>query len=180
MIGTISPPRLLVEYRFIQEDEVLGDELPHLMLDWLARPDNIDWLLIFDNVDLDYEQDGSTGAYDVRRYLLGDHGSVLVTTRLARLAQLGDSKPLKKVDGELSEAIFEKWYGKKLGRSCAAYEFGLKLTGRSHGRDRQRATRSVRRPATGAGASGLVSSRNTSGLRAAKHRDDVDDIIQGD
>ena len=106
------------------------------VLDWLARPDNIDWLLIFDNVDLDYEQDGSTGAYDVRRYLLGDHGSVLVTTRLARLAQLGDSKQLKKVDGELSEAIFKKWYGKKLGRSGSVYELSLKLTGCSHGRDR--------------------------------------------
>ncbi|KAK4119890.1 FabD/lysophospholipase-like protein [Parathielavia appendiculata] len=41
------------------------------VLDWLARPDNSNWLLIFDNVD----QGSETGAYDVRRYLPGDHGS---------------------------------------------------------------------------------------------------------
>ncbi|KAL1835370.1 hypothetical protein VTJ49DRAFT_6917 [Mycothermus thermophilus] len=58
------------------------------VLDWLARPDNSDWLLIFDNVDQDVDQGGETGAYDVRRYLPGDHGSVLITTRLSRLAQL--------------------------------------------------------------------------------------------
>lgn len=56
------------------------------MLDWLAWPDNIDWLLVFDNVDQDHEQDSMTGAYDVRRYLPGDHGSVLITTRLSWLA----------------------------------------------------------------------------------------------
>jgi hypothetical protein len=35
-IGTISPSRLLVEYRFIQEDEVLGGELPHILLPLLS------------------------------------------------------------------------------------------------------------------------------------------------
>ena len=46
------------------------------VLDWLARPDNIDWLLIFDNVDQDVDHGSETGAYDVRRYIPGDHGSV--------------------------------------------------------------------------------------------------------
>jgi hypothetical protein len=86
------------------------------VLDWLARPDNIDWLLIFDNVDQDVEQGSETGAYDVRRYLLGDHGSVLITTRLSRLAQLGASQRVKKADEELGKAIFERWYGSKFGR----------------------------------------------------------------
>ncbi|KAI3332970.1 FabD/lysophospholipase-like protein [Ustulina deusta] len=80
------------------------------VLNWLAQPDNVDWLLVFDNVDLDYE-DGVLGAYDVRQYLPGDHGSVLITTRLSRLAQLGDSKRLEKVDQELSQAIFGRWCG---------------------------------------------------------------------
>lgn len=85
------------------------------VLDWLAQLDNVDWLLIFDNVDQDYEQDCGTGAYDVRRYLPGDHGSVLITTRLARLAQLGDSKRLAKVDENLGTTIFQQWRGAEQG-----------------------------------------------------------------
>ena len=51
------------------------------VLDWFARPDNVSWLLVFDNVDEDFEQGSETSAYDIRRYLPGDHGSVLITTR---------------------------------------------------------------------------------------------------
>lgn len=86
------------------------------VLEWLARPDNVNWLLVFDNVDQSDEQGGATGTYDVRQYLPGDHGSVLITTRLSRLAQLGDSKQLKKVDEELGKAIFKQWYRKELGK----------------------------------------------------------------
>ncbi|KAM5349990.1 hypothetical protein ACJ41O_006495 [Fusarium nematophilum] len=88
------------------------------VMGWLARRDNGDWLLIFDNVDQDHEQGGVTGAYDLRRYLPGDHGAVLVTTRLSRLSQLGESKQLAKVDLSLSRTIFGKWYGGKLGSDC--------------------------------------------------------------
>jgi hypothetical protein len=97
------------------------------VLDWLARPDNVDWLLVFDNVDQDHEQDSATGVYDVRRYLPGDHGSVLMTTRLSRLAQLDESKWLKKVDEDLGKAIFQQWRGAELGKPLAIYEFGPKL-----------------------------------------------------
>ncbi|KAH6975787.1 hypothetical protein EDB80DRAFT_900003 [Ilyonectria destructans] len=88
------------------------------VMEWLARPDNGDWLLIFDNVDQDYEQGGVTGAYDLRRYLPGDHGAILVTTRLSRLAQLGESRRLAKADLGLGRAIFERWYGSELGSDC--------------------------------------------------------------
>jgi hypothetical protein len=79
---------------------------------WLARPDNTVWLLIFDNVDREYTaQGGDPDAYDVRRYLSGaDHGSVLVTTRLARLEQLGESQQLGKVDEAQAKAILDNWY----------------------------------------------------------------------
>jgi len=108
------------------------------ILDWLARPDNTDWLLVFDNVDQDMEQGGETGAYDVARYLAGDHGSVLITTRLAQLAQLGNSTRLSRVDKQLSKAIFEQWRGAELGeippcQSLASLNSGLVLIGRSHG-----------------------------------------------
>ncbi|KAK3947253.1 hypothetical protein QBC32DRAFT_224584 [Pseudoneurospora amorphoporcata] len=84
------------------------------VLGWLARPDNVNWLLVFDNVDQSNEQGGAKGTYDVRQYLPGDHGSVLITTRLSRLGRLGDSKELKKVDEELSKAIFKQWYRQEL------------------------------------------------------------------
>ncbi|KAH6974923.1 hypothetical protein EDB80DRAFT_881846 [Ilyonectria destructans] len=88
------------------------------VMEWLARRDNGDWLLIFDNVDQDHDQGGVTGAYDLRRYLPGDHGAILVTTRLSRLAQLGESRRLAKVDLSLSRTIFGKWYGGELGSDC--------------------------------------------------------------
>jgi hypothetical protein len=88
------------------------------VLAWLARPDNTAWLLILDNVDREYKtQDGGPDAYDVTRYLSGaDHGSVLVTTRLARLEQLGESQQLGKVSEEQGQAIFDCWYRRKHGK----------------------------------------------------------------
>jgi hypothetical protein len=79
---------------------------------WLARPDNTAWLLIFDNVDGEYKaQGGDAVAYDVIRYLCSaDHGSVLVTTQLAQLEQLGESQQLGKVSKEQAQAILESWY----------------------------------------------------------------------
>jgi hypothetical protein len=92
------------------------------VMDWLARRDNTAWLLIFDNVDREYKaQGGDPAAYDVTRYFSGaDHGSVLVTTRLARLEQLGDSQQLTKVSEEQGQAIFESWYKKKHGNPLKA------------------------------------------------------------
>ena len=56
-------------------------------------------------------------AYDVRRYFSGaDHGSVLITTRLARLKQLGDSQLVSKVNRDQAEAIFRNWHKGKYGK----------------------------------------------------------------
>ena len=88
------------------------------VMGWLAQPDNTDWLLIFDNVDREYNpRDPDPDAYDARCYLSGaDHGAVLITTRLAKLEQLGDSQQLGKVDRNQSEAIFQSWYKRKYGK----------------------------------------------------------------
>ena len=85
---------------------------------WLAQPDNMAWLLVFDNVDREYSAQGKDAdAYDVRHYFSGaDHGSVLIMTRLKRLAQLGDSQLLGKVSREQAQAIFESWYKKEQGK----------------------------------------------------------------
>jgi hypothetical protein len=86
---------------------------------WLAQPDNIAWLLIFDNVDREYGLRGADAdAYDVKRYFSGaDHGSILITTRLAKLEQLADSQQLGKVDRDQAKAIFQSWYKRKYGKA---------------------------------------------------------------
>jgi hypothetical protein len=83
------------------------------VMDWLSDADNNAWLLIFDNVDRSYASpEADRNAYDVRRYMPGaDHGSILVTTRLAHLRQLGTSLKLKGVDEGQARAIFENGYG---------------------------------------------------------------------
>jgi hypothetical protein len=88
------------------------------VMDWLAQTDNTAWLLIIDNVDREYSpRSKDPDAYDVKDYLSGaDHGSVLITTRLARLEQLGDSQQLGKVDKDQGRAIFESWYKRTYGK----------------------------------------------------------------
>lgn len=105
------------------------------VLDWLERPDNVNWLLIFDNVDQDFGHDVAQGAYDIRKYLPGDHGSILITTRLSQLAQLGSSKRLTKVGKELSGTIFSQWLGRELSKAFMVYKprIVLKLIYRSCG-----------------------------------------------
>jgi hypothetical protein len=80
-----------------------GDELDRVIrdvLDWFMYESNNSWLLIFDNVDRDYLSIGNeVGAYNVEEYFPGgDHGSILVTTRLAKLGQVGTPLKLKAVD----------------------------------------------------------------------------------
>ena len=88
------------------------------VMGWLAQQDNTDWLLIFDNVDRDYSYHNSDpNAYDVRRYFSSaNHGSILITTRLAKLEQLGDSQQLGKVDQDQAEAILRSRYKRKYGK----------------------------------------------------------------
>ncbi|KJZ69359.1 hypothetical protein HIM_11241 [Hirsutella minnesotensis 3608] len=96
------------------QDE-LDDAVANVMK-WLEQPGNCEWLLIFDNVDKDWTgQESGLGAYDPRRYLPGDHGSVLITTRLSRLAQLGEARKLGQVNTALGKAILERWFGGELG-----------------------------------------------------------------
>jgi hypothetical protein len=89
------------------------------VMGWLAQTDNTDWLLIFDNIDREYDPCGTDPhAYDVKRYLPGaDHGSVLITTRLAKLEQLGGSQQLGKVSRGQAEAIFQSRYKRKYGKA---------------------------------------------------------------
>ncbi len=86
------------------------------VMDWLTKSDHTDWLLVFDDVDPDYQQrKPQPGAYDITRYFPAGHGSILVTTRRAQLAHLGDSNLLNKVNRDQAQDILEKWYGDAIG-----------------------------------------------------------------
>ncbi|KAL2204191.1 FabD/lysophospholipase-like protein [Sarocladium strictum] len=96
-----------------EEEQLLVEEV----LDWLGRDDNRNWLLVFDNVDLDPEldTDRQAGAYDIVEYLRANHGAILVTTRLQRMTQLGGyedgGESISSVGPDLGRQIFLKWFG---------------------------------------------------------------------
>lgn len=101
-----------------------GDTVVKDVLDWLSTPENNRWLVVFDNIDQDYQDpQANLSAYDVRRYFpRADHGSFLITTRLAKLGQLGTLLKVGKVNHEQALAIFRKGYGKKFkGMSVRSY-----------------------------------------------------------
>ncbi|KAG7130945.1 Kinesin light chain 1 like protein [Verticillium longisporum] len=81
--------------------------------------------------DLGAAVGGVVGVYDVRQYMPWDHGSVLVTTRVSRLAQLappGNSCKLAKVDDGLGRAILEAWYGGELAQAASyLWETGISI-----------------------------------------------------
>lgn len=87
------------------------------VMDWLARGGNDKWLLVFDNVDRAYNsQMSDVDVYDVKQYFCRvDHGSILITTRLAELAQLGKSWQLRKVSQAQARAMLQSRYKVKYG-----------------------------------------------------------------
>jgi len=87
------------------------------VLGWLAQPRNTKWLVIFDNVDREYRTDGcDKDAYDVMLFVpTADHGSTLITTRLASLEQFGTSSQVGKVSTGQAKAILETWYTGETG-----------------------------------------------------------------
>jgi hypothetical protein len=83
-------------------------------LKWLSRPANGKWLLVFDNVDRDDStRPGDPDAFNPENYFPGaDQGSILITTRLSRLQQLGGYLKLSRMSGEQSKNVLELRAGK--------------------------------------------------------------------
>ncbi|KAK5705826.1 hypothetical protein LTR17_021337 [Elasticomyces elasticus] len=79
------------------------------VLRWLSIPANKCWLLVIDNVDLEYEGPSKDEqGYDPRGVIPdADHGSVLITTRLAEVERLGDSLRLGHVNDVEAKAILQ-------------------------------------------------------------------------
>lgn len=96
-----------------EKEQVVQD-----VLGWLRQGDNRSWLVIFDNVDLDpaLKDDVQRGSFDVRKYMPGNHGSIIITTRLEGMKEYGKGITLKVVDLPMSRLIFDKWYEQSLGK----------------------------------------------------------------
>ena len=92
------------------------DEVVQDILKWLSRRSNNRWLLIFDNIDREFSiSSRDPEAFDVREYFpAADQGSILITSRLASLQQLGVDVKLTPVDEQQGKSILEN----SLGRSA--------------------------------------------------------------
>ncbi|KAJ5955971.1 hypothetical protein N7501_010250 [Penicillium viridicatum] len=74
------------------------------MLRWLALDGNSRWLIIFDNID-QYSLSNSAAdkGYDIAEFFpKADHGSILITSRLQTLRELGKSFPVHRLDSHNS------------------------------------------------------------------------------
>ncbi|KAJ5737299.1 uncharacterized protein N7483_002424 [Penicillium malachiteum] len=69
------------------------------VLRWLEKEGNSRWLIILDNIDQYSPVDsGVEKAYDIGKFFpIADHGSILITSRLPRLSELGESFPINKL-----------------------------------------------------------------------------------
>lgn len=92
-------------------------------LHWLSLPSNRRWLLIIDNVDRDYYHQSDTQAYSVEAYFPpADHGSIVITSRLAGLQTHGAGLELGTVGKEQARSILENNAGKTIqGKLEIAY-----------------------------------------------------------
>ena len=98
------------------------DVVVNEVLSWLAQTDNKKWLMVFDNVDREF--DSSTPdplAYDVERYFPeSDHGAILIITRLVRIEQLGESQEVKRVDSDTAQDILRSWYKEPYSKNATS------------------------------------------------------------
>ena len=92
-------------------------------LRWLSLSSNHDWLLIIDNVDRDYDDKDDSQAYNVKGYFPpADHGSILITSRLASLRRHGSDIKVGTVAAEQARAILENNAGKDVeGKSIITF-----------------------------------------------------------
>jgi hypothetical protein len=100
----------------------LESDVQHF-LEWLSQPHNNGWLLIFDNVDgADPETNAQKDAFWLKRYLpAADHGSVLITSRIAKLGQLGEPLKIRGVGDTEARSILKSRLGEEVdGKGYAA------------------------------------------------------------
>lgn len=84
----------------VNDDEV--EQRARSVLRWLALDGNSRWLIIFDNIDQYAPVNSATSdAYDIGEFFpSADHGSILITSRLQRLTELGKSFSINRLDAK--------------------------------------------------------------------------------
>lgn len=89
-----------------QDTEAVNDEevvqRARHVLRWLALEGNASWLIVLDNIDQCCPVNSAAGdAYDIGEFLpTADHGSIIITSRLQKLTELGKSFPVYKLDSD--------------------------------------------------------------------------------
>ncbi|OXV06832.1 hypothetical protein Egran_05401 [Elaphomyces granulatus] len=98
------------------KNEAEMEEHAMWVLRWLAVEGNSNWLLIFDNVDQYSSTPTESGdGYDVSEFFpVADHGSIIITTRLARLKELGEFHPVRRLASEEAVRLLFKSSGHKM------------------------------------------------------------------
>lgn len=83
-------------------NEEEAEQIANQALQWLAKPDNTRWLIIFDNIDQYSLVHGHNDTkYDLYKFFPNaDHGSIIITSRLRELTELGKSFPVQKLSHE--------------------------------------------------------------------------------
>lgn len=92
-----------------------------VLKNWLCRATNNRWLLVVDRVDKELSRHNhDPAAYDIKKFLpLGDHGSILITSRLTSLAQdLGTGLAVKRMDDAQAQAVLDNAAGKHIEGMC--------------------------------------------------------------
>ena len=83
---------------------------------WLSQTLNSDWLVIVDNFDKEYKPNSIK--HFITEYISeADHGSILFTTRLRSVSDLGHSLELGKVDKRQAQEILESLLKSEHGTS---------------------------------------------------------------
>lgn len=117
------PPRQLSEKtrKYLENRSSDVDEAVKGVLNWFSRPSNDQWLLVFDNVDREITvPPTSIEAFNVEAYFpTADQGSILITSRLASLREIGaDDLKLRPVDQLLGKTILENSSGRSEEGEC--------------------------------------------------------------
>ena len=92
-----------------KDNQVPPEKMVEEVTQWLAQKQNTRWLLIFDNID---KEPSDEGGFDIVPYFPPmDHGSILITTRLAPLLRLGRGKRVGRMSGEEGISLLDEILG---------------------------------------------------------------------
>jgi hypothetical protein len=92
-----------------ESDRLPSQEKTGKVLQWLAQERSSNWLLIFDNIEKESSDDG--GFDLVPLFPPRDHGSILITTRLAPFSRLGPSKKVGRMSVEEAVQLLNGYLG---------------------------------------------------------------------